>query len=100
MLFPYPESYKLALPPLTTTLMVIATLITVPFNVGEIIYYPIIALFALVVLEHLYLIWDNGGISRLEQVFYALIHCPLAFVIWTFCLMHINGDMFTPPAAG
>lgn len=96
-MFPYPEQYQTAAPPLTTALMVIWALIAgvlLPpaslFALG-----PLLILFPITLLIHCYLIWQSVGMKRLDQVFYTLVHGPLAFVVWTFTIMHINGNAFS-----
>ncbi|MFQ6370796.1 hypothetical protein [Shewanella sp. YIC-542] len=96
MLFPYPEQYRLALPPITTAVMVGWSLLgRALFGDGNtFILGVLLALFPLVIGLHLYLIWDAGGLKRLDQAFYGFIHSILAFVVWTFCIMHLAGNSF------
>ncbi|MGI2258774.1 hypothetical protein [Shewanella sp. GXUN23E] len=95
-MFPYPDAYRQMLPPLTTVAMIMwAIPAALIFPDGSAMAnYPLFMLFALVLVEHLYLIWQAQGMSRLDQCFYALVHCPLAFVVWTFSIMHVGGKGF------
>ncbi|MBR9728359.1 hypothetical protein ACFOD0_11250 [Shewanella intestini] len=96
-MFPYPEQYRLAAPPLMTSLMVFWALLSQPvFNdASPFALYPLFLLFPIVILTHGYLIWHAQGLTRLDQVFYGLVHIPLAFVVWTFTIMHVNGNAFS-----
>ncbi|MBV7314155.1 hypothetical protein [Shewanella sp. NIFS-20-20] len=97
---PYPESYRLAIPPLTSLFMVVWALLTPlwqwlsPADVAghyPWFLYPLFASFAIAVLGHGYLIVLSPGLKRLDQAFYALVHLPLAFVIWIFAIMQMLG---------
>ncbi|MGL4474007.1 MAG: hypothetical protein ACRCT7_06050 [Shewanella sp.] len=96
---PYPESYRLAVPPLCSLFMVVWALLTPVWqwlSVAEAgafawYLYPLFATFAVSVLGHGYLILLSPGIKRLDQAFYALVHLPLAFVIWIFAIMQMSG---------
>lgn len=95
-MFPYPDTYRLMAPPLTTVTMVlwaiIAALLFAPGSAFA--NYPLFLLFPLILIQHLYLIWHAHGMGRLDQFFYALVHGPLAFVVWTFAIMHVGGKGF------
>ncbi|MDR8525091.1 MULTISPECIES: hypothetical protein [Shewanella] len=96
-MFPYPEQYRVALPPIITGLMVVWALVS-RFVFGDasvLSLYPLLTLFPIVILLHGLLIWDAKSMGRLDQSFYALIHCALAFVVWTFAIMHVNGNSFS-----
>lgn len=92
-MFPYPEQYRIATPPITTALMVAWSLLCHALLPDNSIFalYPLFTLFPFVVFSHLYLIYLSAGMSRLDQSFYALVHIPLAFVVWTFCIMLLTG---------
>ncbi|WP_153912641.1 hypothetical protein [Shewanella sp. TC10] len=96
-MFPYPEQYRLAAPPLTTSFMVFWALFShsIFADASPFALYPLLSLFPLVLIGHVYLIWNAQGMSRLDQGFYALVHVPLAFVVWTFTIMHVNGTAFS-----
>jgi len=96
-MFPYPEQYRLALPPLITAFMVLWSLLTRPLlgDASPFALYPLLLLFPLVLGLHLHLIWEAAGLRRLDQAFYALVHGILAFVVWTFCIMHVGGHSFS-----
>jgi hypothetical protein len=96
-MYPYPEQYRVALPPMTTALMVVWALIShaIFTDASPFALYPLLALFPLIIATHLYLIWFAKGMSRLDQCFYALVHGSLAFVVWTFTIMHVNGNAFS-----
>ncbi|WP_300476448.1 hypothetical protein [Shewanella sp.] len=96
-MFPYPEQYRIATPPLTTAVMVAWALFSHNLfsDASPVALYPLLALFPLVIGLHLYLIWLAKGMGRLDQFFYALVHIPLAFVVWTFTIMHVNGNAFS-----
>ncbi|QLE84275.1 MULTISPECIES: hypothetical protein [Shewanella] len=97
-MFPYPEQYRLAAPPLITAFMVLWTLITRPLlgDASPFALYPLFMLFPLVILLHLQLIWHaKDGMDRLDQATYALIHLCLSFVVWTFAIMNSNGTAFS-----
>ncbi|MFB2685970.1 hypothetical protein ACE02B_12280 [Shewanella mangrovisoli] len=96
-MFPYPEQYRIATPPLTTALMVAWALLSHSLlaDASPFALYPLFMLFPVVIGLHLYLIWLAKGMSRLDQCFYALVHIPLAFVVWTFTIMHVNGNAFS-----
>ncbi|WP_345880934.1 hypothetical protein [Shewanella algae] len=96
-MFPYPEQYRLALPPLITAFMVLWSLLTRPLlgDASPFALYPLLLLFPLVLGLHLHLIWQAAGLRRLDQAFYALVHSILAFVVWTFCIMHVGGHSFS-----
>ncbi|GGP49154.1 hypothetical protein [Shewanella saliphila] len=96
-MFPYPEQYRIALPPLTTGFMVIWAILshTIFADASPFALYPLFLLFIVVVGAHFYLIVMSKGMQRLDQCFYALVHIPLAFVVWTFTIMHVNGHAFS-----
>lgn len=96
-MFPYPEQYRIALPPLTTGFMVIWAILshTIFADASPFALYPLFLLFIVVVGAHFYLIIMSKGMQRLDQCFYALVHIPLAFVVWTFTIMHVNGHAFS-----
>ncbi|AEG12642.1 hypothetical protein Sbal183_0888 [Shewanella baltica OS183] len=96
-MFPYPEQYRIATPPLTTAVMVAWALLSHSLfsDASPVALYPLLALFPLVIGLHLYLILLAKGMGRLDQFFYALVHIPLAFVVWTFTIMHVNGNAFS-----
>ncbi|AZG72014.1 hypothetical protein [Shewanella livingstonensis] len=96
-MFPYPDQYRVAIPPITTAFMVAWALIShaVFADASPFSLYPLLGLFPAVIGAHLYLIWLAKGMSRLDQCFYALVHIPLAFVVWTFTIMHVNGHAFS-----
>lgn len=96
-MFPYPEQYRVAAPPITTALMVLWALIAGLVFPAKSLFAlaPLLALFPVILLMHCYLIWHSDGMKRLDQVFYTLVHAPLAFVVWTFTIMHINGNAFS-----
>lgn len=96
-MFPYPEQYRIATPPLTTAIMVGWALLSHSLfaDASPVALYPLLTLFPLVIGMHLYLIWFARGMGRLDQCFYALVHIPLAFVVWTFTIMHVNGHAFS-----
>lgn len=92
-MFPYPERYRIAAPPLITGIMVIWALVSrlIFGDASPLSLYPLLALFPLIILLHLHLIWEAKSMTRLDQSFYALVHSALAFVVWTFAIMHVNG---------
>ncbi len=92
-MFPYPEQYRLAAPPLVTAFMVVWSILSrlILGDANPIGFYPLFMLFPLVILLHGHLIWSARGMDKLEQSIYAFIHLSLAFVVWTFSIMHING---------
>jgi hypothetical protein len=96
-MFPYPDQYRTATPPITTIFMVFWALLShsIFADASPFALYPLILLFPLVIMSHGYLIWQAPGMSRLDQCFYALVHIPLAFVVWTFTIMHVNGNAFS-----
>ncbi|MCK8044790.1 MULTISPECIES: hypothetical protein [Shewanella] len=96
-MFPYPEQYRVALPPIITGLMVVWALISrLIFGDASVLsLYPLLTLFPIVIFLHGMLIWDARSMGRLDQSFYALIHSALAFVVWTFAIMHVNGNSFS-----
>ncbi|MCL1049916.1 hypothetical protein L2755_09815 [Shewanella abyssi] len=96
-MFPYPERYRVAAPPIITGTMVVWALLSrlIFGAASQFSLYPLLALFPLVIFIHLVLIWDARSMGRLDQSFYALVHCSLAFVVWTFCIMHVNGRGFS-----
>ncbi|ABO22656.1 hypothetical protein SHLO109777_09680 [Shewanella loihica] len=95
-MFPYPEQYRLAAPPLVTALMVLWSIVSRALfgDDSAIAFYPLFMLFPLNILLHGKLIWQAKGIERLDQSIYAFIHLSLAFVVWTFAIMHVNGHSF------
>jgi len=101
-MFPYPPHYRLALPPLLTTSMVVWSLLSRLIFGDELMladhavgFFPLFMLFPLILLLHGQLIWESHGMDRLDQATYALIHICLSFVVWTFSLMYINGNAFS-----
>ncbi|WP_076416681.1 hypothetical protein [Shewanella sp. UCD-KL12] len=102
-MFANPEQHRHAMPPLITGLMVIWALIArLLFAESHLSlahalsFYPLFAFFPLVILLHTKMIWQAGdGMERLDQMVYALIHCLLSFVVWTFALMLVNGNSFS-----
>ncbi|MCL1142304.1 hypothetical protein [Shewanella gaetbuli] len=95
-MFPYPEQYKTATPPITTAVMVFWAFLSHAIFAAQSQFalYPLMLLFPMVVAVHGYLIWTAQGMGRLDQCFYALVHVPLAFVVWTFTIMYVNGNAF------
>ncbi|WP_372871400.1 hypothetical protein [Shewanella sp.] len=91
-MFPYPEQYKNALPPLVTALIAVwAILGRAIAGLGSpVFYYPLLMMYPLILVCHLWLIWHAQGLKRLDQGFYALVHGALAFVVWTFAIMHLR----------
>ncbi|MGI2171324.1 hypothetical protein ACROAE_14240 [Shewanella sp. MF05960] len=96
-MFPYPEQYRVALPPMTTGFMVIWAILShaIFTDASPFALYPLFLLFPVAIGAHLYLILLSKGMQRLDQCFYALVHIPLAFVVWTFTIMHVNGHAFS-----
>ncbi|GGJ00553.1 hypothetical protein GCM10007978_42790 [Shewanella hanedai] len=96
-MFPYPEQYRQAAPPLLTAFMVFWSLLSKLLlgDSSSIAFYPLFALFPLVILLHGKLIWQSRGMEMLDQSVYAFIHIALSFVVWTFSLMHVNGNGFS-----
>ncbi|WOT05678.1 hypothetical protein [Shewanella youngdeokensis] len=96
-MFPYPEHYRVAAPPIITASMVVWSLLSrlVFGDASSFSLYPLLTLFPLVLFIHFMLIWEGKSIGRLDHAFYALIHGALAFVVWTFCIMHVNGRGFS-----
>ncbi|GGP92309.1 hypothetical protein [Shewanella ulleungensis] len=96
-MFPYPEQYRTALPPITTGVMVIWAILShaIFADASPFALYPLFLLFPAAICAHLYLILLSKGMQRLDQCFYALVHIPLAFVVWTFTIMHVNGHAFS-----
>lgn len=96
-MFPYPVQYQLAAPPLTTAFMVLWALLSraILGDANPFSLYPLMLLFPAIIGLHVYLIWLESGMKRLDQFFYGLVHIPLAFVVWTFCIMHVNGNGFS-----
>ncbi|PKG78810.1 hypothetical protein CXF80_11095 [Shewanella sp. Actino-trap-3] len=96
-MFPYPDQYRVAMPPMTTAFMVVWALTShaIFVDASPFSLYPLLVLFPAVIGSHLHLIWLAKGMSRLDQCFYALVHIPLAFVVWTFTIMHVNGHAFS-----
>lgn len=96
-MFPYPDQYRIAMPPMTPAFMVAWAIVThaIFADASPFSLYPLLVLFPAVIATHLYLIWLAKGMSRLDQCFYALVHIPLAFVVWTFTIMHVNGNAFS-----
>ncbi|GIU44362.1 hypothetical protein [Shewanella algidipiscicola] len=92
-MFPYPQQYRLAAPPLITVLMVVWALLSRALlgDASPIGFYPLFMLFPLNILLHGQLLWQAKGMERLDQALYAFIHLSLAFVVWTFAIMHVNG---------
>ncbi|QBF82606.1 hypothetical protein EXU30_07790 [Shewanella maritima] len=96
-MFPYPEQYRLAVPPIITSVMVVWALFAqlVFADASPFALYPLFSLFPAVIVSHVYMTWVADGISRLDQFFYSLVHIPLSFVVWTFTIMHVNGNGFS-----
>ncbi len=93
ILFPYPESYRIALAPVITSIMVVWSLLLAAImpDGHPVALYPLLSLFPIVSAVHLYLLVNANGLKRLDAFFYALVHVPLSFVVWTFCIMLVNG---------
>lgn len=96
-MFPYPEHFKYAAPPVATSIMVVWALLSqLVLPPGSLIgLVPLFFLFPGIIVIHILLIWDAQGMKRLDQCFYSLIHGPLAFVVWTFTIMHVGGNGFS-----
>ncbi len=62
-MFPYPEQYRLALPPLITAFMVLWSLLTRPLlgDASPFALYPLLLLFPLALGLHLHLIWQAAA---------------------------------------
>lgn len=96
------EQSQHAAPPILTGLMVFWALMSrllfgdTHFGLSHAFgFYPLFMLFPLVVLLHGRLVWNARGMERLDQAAYGFIHSLLSFVIWTFSLMHVNGNGFS-----
>ena len=62
-MFPYPEQYRIATPPLTTATMVVWALLSHSLfsDASPVALYPLLVLFPLVITILLYLIWLAKG---------------------------------------
>ncbi|QYJ75987.1 MULTISPECIES: hypothetical protein [Shewanella] len=91
-MFPYPDQYRNAIPPLMTGFIVLWALVgrAIAGLGSPVFYYPLLAMYPLILAAHVWLIWHARGMRRLDQGFYALVHCTLAFVVWTFAIMHLR----------
>ncbi len=88
----YPVHYRIGAAPLITAAMVALALIGRLILPGSaLVLWPLYAAMPVIVLLHLYLIIDDQSMVKLDALFYALVHLPLAFVVWTFCLIHATG---------
>ncbi|GAA5192236.1 hypothetical protein [Ferrimonas gelatinilytica] len=92
MLHWYPNHYRIGAAPAVTVAMVLLAIVARAILPGAAIFiWPLFATLPLVLILHLYLLIDDDTMSRLDAFFYALVHLPLAFVIWTFSLIYANG---------
>ncbi|MCH4292986.1 hypothetical protein MJ923_01545 [Shewanella sp. 3B26] len=91
-MFPYPEQYRNALPPLITAFIVVWAILgrAITGQGNPLFYYPLLVTYPVILCAHLWLIWHSQGMKRLDQGFYALVHGTLAFVVWTFAIMHLR----------
>ena len=92
-MFPYPDHYRVAAPPVITFMMVMWSFIGHwLIGDGNVLVVAVLgALYPIIFFMHLHLVFIAEGMKRLDQAFYGLIHCTLAFVVWTFCFMLISG---------
>lgn len=93
-MFPYPEHYRAAAPPMLTFIMVMWSLLG-HWVIGDgnaVVAVVLAILFPLIFIMHLHLVFIAEGMKRLDHAFYGLIHCTLSFVVWTFCFMLISGN--------
>lgn len=90
----YRHFNSIAIPPLLTSIMVVWVLCgQFLFHHGSLIQlYPLLLLFPLVILSHLYLIVMSSGFKKFDMAFFGLIHGLLSFVVWTFAIMFSNGQ--------
>ncbi|MBT1444268.1 hypothetical protein KJI95_06980 [Shewanella sp. JM162201] len=91
-MFPYPEAYRNAIPPLLTALIVAWAIIgrALTGSGNPVFYYPLLMMYPAILISHIWLIWHADGFKRLDQAFYGLVHGILAFVVWTFAIMHLR----------
>lgn len=77
-MFPYPEQYRIATPPLTTAFMVAWALFSHSLfsDANPVALYPLLALFPLVIGLHLYLILLAKGMGATRSVFLCLSAYP------------------------
>ncbi|MBY5993551.1 hypothetical protein KUV81_15670 [Ferrimonas balearica] len=89
----YPVHYRIGAAPLITAAMVVLALLGRLLLPGSaLVVWPLFAAMPLICLLHLYLLLDDDAMGKLDALFYALVHLPLAFVVWTFSLIHATGD--------
>ncbi|MBY6188174.1 hypothetical protein KUV89_16265 [Marinobacter hydrocarbonoclasticus] len=88
----YPVHYRIGAAPLITAAMVLVALLgRLALPGSALVVWPLVAALPVICLLHLYLIIDDEAMNKLDALFYALVHLPLAFVVWTFCLIHASG---------
>ncbi|SHI23000.1 hypothetical protein [Ferrimonas marina] len=88
----YPNHFRIGAAPVVTMAMVVVAIIGRMVLPGASFFmWPLFASLPLVLALHIYLLVDDNTMSRLDALFYALVHLPLAFVIWTFSVIYANG---------
>ncbi|GAA4900023.1 hypothetical protein [Ferrimonas pelagia] len=88
----YPSHYRIGAAPVVTLAMVVIAILSRALLPGSALFtWPLMATLPLVLVLHMLLLFDEGSMTKMDAFFYALIHLPLAFVIWTFALVYANG---------
>lgn len=92
----YPTQVRIGSAPAVTIFMVIIAIVGRAVMPGAPVFmWPLYATLPIVALLHLYLLIDDESMNKLDATFYALVHLPLAFVVWTFSIMFATGsDLF------
>ncbi|WP_298442288.1 hypothetical protein [uncultured Ferrimonas sp.] len=89
----YPSQVRIGAAPAVTILMVLIAITARLFWPGAPLFmWPLYAALPLVALLHILLMLDERSMTKLDALFYALVHLPLAFVVWTFAILFANGS--------
>ncbi|WP_028117736.1 hypothetical protein [Ferrimonas senticii] len=88
----YPNQIKIGAAPALTLVMVALALLGRLLPPSNLILWPLMATLPLIALVHLWLMVDDEVMDRLDAFFYALVHLPLAFVVWTFSIVFASGS--------
>ncbi|QIZ78760.1 hypothetical protein HER31_00140 [Ferrimonas lipolytica] len=89
----YPNQVRIGAAPIVTIMMVFIAILGRTIWPGSPLFmWPLYAALPLVALLHILLVLDDSSMSRLDSMFYALVHIPLAFVVWTFSILFANGS--------
>ncbi len=78
---------RLGAAPAITLLMMPLALLSHWLNHNPLLYGLLYLTLPCVAFIHLLLLFDEQALPRIDSLFYALVHLPMAFVVWVFALL-------------